>query len=62
MKLKAIRDRRPRTTNKITISIDRFKALYTVVQAAKNNDKELLARGLKALKSAEAKDFTSGVD
>ena len=61
MKLQTLGDRR-QTTDRITISTERFKALYSVVTAAKNNDNELLVKALRKLKATEARDFVHGVD
>lgn len=61
MKLSAIGDRRE-TTENITISTERFKALYTIVHAARHSNQELLDRALKDLKEIETRDFVTGVD
>lgn len=62
MKLQEAIGDRQHTADRITISTERFKALYTIVQAIKRNDNELLAKALKNLKATEARDFVHGVD
>ena len=70
----AIRDRKPRTTESITISIERFLCLMSIKCAAKavasasphlSNESirahDRLTDKLKELGSIEARDFVNGV-
>jgi len=57
----AIRDRKPRDTENITISIDRFLCLYAIKQAAKDSRPERLSDKLQELGRIESRDFVNGV-
>ena len=57
----AIRDRKPRTTENITISIERFLCLVAIKCAAKDNKPLRLADKLKELAGIESRDFVNGV-